>query len=74
MGGKDDNKLPAQTPAGALKAGWLNRRGADGKQVRLYFAYPASLTKAKPTAGLIVLQEWWGLNEDIQERTRELAG
>jgi carboxymethylenebutenolidase len=74
MSGKDDNKLPVQTPAGALKAGWLTRRAADGKQVRLYFAYPAALTKAKPTAGLIVLQEWWGLNEDIQERTRELAG
>jgi carboxymethylenebutenolidase len=75
MGGKDDSKLPPATlPAGAVKSGWLTRRAADGKDVRLYFAYPAALTKAKPTAGLIVLQEWWGLNDDIQERARDLAG
>src|SRR5690242_13851973 len=63
MGGKTDNKLPVA--AGAVKAGWLTRKSKDGKDVRLYFAYPAALTKAKPAAGLIVLQEWWGVNEDM---------
>jgi len=41
--------------------------------VRLFFAYPAELSKAKPTAGLIVLQEWWGVNEDMQQRTKDFA-
>jgi carboxymethylenebutenolidase len=78
MAGKDDSKLPPPPPVvvapGALKAGWLTRKSRDGKDVRLYFAYPAALSKAKPTAGLIVLQEWWGLNEDMQGRARDLAG
>jgi carboxymethylenebutenolidase len=65
--------LPAVVAPGALKSGWLTRKSRDGKDVRLYFAYPAAVTKAKPAAGLIVLQEWWGLNEDMQARTRELA-
>jgi carboxymethylenebutenolidase len=73
MNGKDDNETPpAQDPA-ALKAGWLTRKSADGKNIRLYFAYPAAINKAKPAAGLIVLQEWWGVNEDMQQRTRDFA-
>ncbi|HVT79235.1 MAG TPA: dienelactone hydrolase family protein, partial [Phycisphaerae bacterium] len=73
MNGKDDNETPpAQDPA-ALKAGWLTRKSADGKNIRLYFAYPAAINKAKPAAGLIVLQEWWGVNADMQQRTRDFA-
>jgi len=56
-----------------LKTGWLTRKSRDGKDVRLYFAYPGNLTKAKRAPGLLVVQEWWGVNEDIQERTREFA-
>jgi len=58
---------------GTLKTGWLTRKGRDGKDVKLFFAYPATLNKSKPTAGLIVLQEWWGVNKDMQERTQDLA-
>jgi carboxymethylenebutenolidase len=65
---------PAPAPApGELKSGWLTRRASNGKSIRLYFSYPATLSKAKPTAGILVLQEWWGLNDDIQQRTRDLA-
>jgi carboxymethylenebutenolidase len=58
-----------------IKSGWLVRHAQDGtnKNIRLYFAYPNNLTRKKPTAGLLVLQEWWGVNDDIQERTREFA-
>ncbi len=75
MNGNDEKKIPEPQaqPAGAIKAGWLTRKSADGKNIRLYFAYQANLTKAKPAAGLIVLQEWWGVNDDMQERTREFA-
>jgi carboxymethylenebutenolidase len=59
---------------GDLKTGWLTRKSkGDGKEVRLYFAYPATLTKAKKAPAILVLQEWWGVNDDIQERTREFA-
>lgn len=74
MNGNDNKpQVPAPPVAGAVKAGWLTRKSRDGKDVRLYFAYPAALNKAKPAAGLIVLQEWWGVNDDMQERTREFA-
>src|ERR1035437_8438968 len=71
-----DKPTQVQAPAatGEIKMGWLTRKAKDGKtDVRLYFAYPANLNKNAPAAGLIVLQEWWGVNEDIQERTREFA-
>ena len=70
-GNTDDNKLPPPPVApGTIKSGWLTRksREATPKDIRLFFAYPAALTKAKPTAGLIVLQEWWGVNDDMQQR------
>lgn len=72
-GNANDNKLPAIPQAGELKSGWITRKSSDGKDVRLYFSYPATLNKAKPAPALIVLQEWWGVNADIQERTRDFA-
>ncbi len=73
-GNAPETVQPAQAAPvpGALKTGWLTRR-REGKEVRLYFAYPAGLDKSKPAAGIIVLQEWWGVNEDMQERTRDFA-
>ena len=35
----------------------------DGVQVSGYLARP----EGKPRAGMIVIQEWWGLNDDIKE-------
>ncbi len=71
--GDDMNKPPQPVVAGAIKAGWLTRKSKDGKDVRLYFAYPGDLNKAKPAAGLLVMQEWWGVNDDMQQRTRDFA-
>jgi carboxymethylenebutenolidase len=73
INGKDPTAKPPPVAPDALKAGWLTRKSRDGKDIRLYFAYPAALTKAKPTAGLVVVQEWWGVNDDIQQRTRDFA-
>jgi carboxymethylenebutenolidase len=57
-----------------IKSGWITRKAKDGKtEVRLYFAYPEKLDKKAPAAGLVVIQEWWGVNDDIQERVREFA-
>ncbi|HUO09852.1 MAG TPA: dienelactone hydrolase family protein [Phycisphaerae bacterium] len=57
-----------------VTAGWITRPAKDGKtKVRLYFAYPQNLSKQNPVPGLIVLQEWWGVNDDIQDRTRDFA-
>jgi carboxymethylenebutenolidase len=39
--------------------------------VRGYLAQP---TEGDPVAGLIVIHEWWGLNDNIRAMTRRLAG
>ena len=66
---------PAQTATvDGVTAGWITRTAKDGKtKVRLYFAYPQTLSKENPVPALVVLQEWWGMNDDMQQRTREFA-
>lgn len=44
----------------------------DGEELTGYLAWPASAAET-PLPGLIVLQEWWGLNEHIKEVTRRFA-
>ena len=71
-------KLPPGTPL-PIKSGWITRTikvpAASAEiKVRLYFSRPEIPTNAKPNLpALIVIQEWWGLNDDIQQRTREFA-
>ena len=44
----------------------------DGAEVTGYLARPESGGEGLP--GLIVIQEWWGLNENIEAMARRLAG
>ena len=44
----------------------------DGREIRGYVARPEGASG--PLPGLIVIQEWWGLNEHIRAMTRRLAG
>lgn len=54
--------------------GWTERLAPDGTKVRLYFAHPRFAANNHPNyPGLLVIQEWWGVNEDIQQRTNEFA-
>jgi carboxymethylenebutenolidase len=73
--GQPGQSTPQQTTtADGVTAGWITRTAKDGKtKVRLYFAYPENLSKDNPAPALIVLQEWWGVNDDIQQRTRDFA-
>jgi carboxymethylenebutenolidase len=43
----------------------------DGKQVNGYLARPAT---GEPTAGILVIHEWWGLNDNVKSMARQLAG
>lgn len=43
----------------------------DGTPFTGYLAKPAGVTSSLP--GLIVIQEWWGLNDNIRTMTRRLA-
>ena len=44
----------------------------DGKPVRGYLARPREA--AAPLPGIIVIHEWWGINDNIRAMTRRLAG
>jgi carboxymethylenebutenolidase len=68
-----NNQTPAVPKAGDIKFGFLTRKSRDGKDIRLYFAYPLTLNKEKPAPALLVIQEWWGINDDMQLRTQEFA-
>ena len=44
----------------------------DGQAIEGYYAYPENATK--PLPGILVIHEWWGLNDNIEAMTRRLAG
>ena len=47
----------------------------DGTSVKGYLARPAAAADTgKPLPALIVIQEWWGLNDNIRAMARRLAG
>jgi carboxymethylenebutenolidase len=43
----------------------------EGHEVVGYLAHPQAVS---PRAGLVVIHEWWGLNDNIKAMTRRLAG
>jgi carboxymethylenebutenolidase len=45
--------------------------GIDGKDIVGYVAHPKG---ALPKAGLVVIHEWWGLNDNVKAMARRLAG
>src|SRR5947208_5861623 len=48
----------------------ISCKRADGKTVKGYLAEPAAGSKAP---GMVVIQEWWGLNEQIKGVAEKLA-
>lgn len=45
---------------------------AGGKTLKSYLAYDSAVTGPRP--GIAVFGEWWGLNDYLKQRARELAG
>ncbi len=60
---------PAADSTG-LKALRVEYPGAEGERLEGYFARPRD-GEARP--GVIVIQEWWGLNDHIRDVTRRFA-
>jgi carboxymethylenebutenolidase len=61
-----------EEPARPVDAEEVTYAQVGGKPVRGYFAKPKGTQGNLP--GLIVIQEWWGLNDNIRAMTRRLAG
>jgi carboxymethylenebutenolidase len=61
-----------QEPAQPVTAEKVSYGEVGGKTLNGYLAQPKS--SKGPLPGLIVIHEWWGLNDNIQAMTRRLAG
>ena len=66
------NPVSEAAPAVAVDAREVQYATVDGAPVTGYLARPAS--PEGPLPGLIVIHEWWGLNDNIRAMTRRLAG
>lgn len=62
----------AAEPAIPVTAETVTYATVDGREVRGYFARPEH--SAGPLPGLIVIHEWWGLNDNVRKMTERLAG
>ncbi len=60
---------------GKIAENWREFPAEDGTQVRLYVAHPdlKYAGEVPNMPALLIIQEWWGVNEDIQARTRDFA-
>ena len=56
----------------AIQTREIPYQGADGSQLVGYFAYDDAIQGPRP--GVVVVHEWWGLNEYTKRRARDLAG
>lgn len=62
----------AMAPSVPVSAERVTYATVDGTPITGYLARPEGSTESLP--GLIVIHEWWGLNENIETMTRRLAG
>ena len=63
----------AQQPSVAVETEQVTYGKASGNELTGYFARPEG-KEANNLPGLIVIHEWWGLNDNIRMMTRRLAG
>lgn len=59
-------------PGAAVSAESVAYATLDGAEVTGYLARPEGVAGALP--GLIVIQEWWGLNDNVRAMARRFAG
>ena len=56
----------------AIQTREIPYESADGTRLVAYYAYDDAVTGKRP--GVVVVHEWWGLNDYARRRARELAG
>lgn len=67
------NPMSEGEPGGAIEEiDGLVYATLDGVEIRGFLARPAAAEGALP--GILVIHEWWGLNDNIRNMARQLAG
>jgi carboxymethylenebutenolidase len=61
---------PGLTADGQLQTGIVTYEGPDGQEL---MGYLAAEQDGRPKPAVIVIQEWWGLNDHIKDVTRRFA-
>lgn len=73
---KDDapvaNEASEAKPAAEVESRTVTYATVDGTEVQGYLAQPRGAEG--PLPGIIVIHEWWGLNDNIRSMTDQLAG
>jgi carboxymethylenebutenolidase len=64
----------AGEPRQPVTAGEVVYGTVEGQPVRGYLARPASTKAGETLPGIVVVHEWWGLNDNIRMMARRLAG
>jgi len=66
------NDASEATPDAEVETETVTYATVDGKPVEGFLARPKGVEG--PLPGIIVIQEWWGLNDNIRSMARQLAG
>lgn len=61
-----------EAPADPVRTETVSYATVDGRPIRGYLARPRG--GADPQAAILVIHEWWGLNDNIRSMTERLAG
>ncbi len=61
----------AVAPVGEVATETVAYGSIDGREIHGFLARPAG---TEPAAGILVIHEWWGLNDNIRSMARQLAG
>lgn len=73
---KDDQSVASPAaegePAAPVEAQRLIYANLEGQHISGYFAKPPGAGEGTP--GIVMIHEWWGLNENIESMARQLAG
>ena len=66
------NEVSERAPASEITSETVTYATVNGEPVTGYLAVPAG--PEGPLPGIIVIQEWWGLNDNIRSMADQLAG
>ena len=66
------NEVSDASPAADVETSSVVYATVDGEEVTGYLARPKGVEG--PLPGIIVIQEWWGLNDNIRSMADQLAG